>query len=274
MVVKETTLASTTLLTHPVPGDPAITRWNGRAQEWRGGLADGHRTSRDREMEPAIVPGEVHVWSVSLARGRGMASLDLDVLSAEERARTRSFRFERDRDRFVAAHVAVRTLLARYLHIPAGSIVFTCDGFGKPSALLPPGAPALRFNLSHSEDHALIAVTCGAEVGVDCECVRKDLAILDVADRFFAEEEIVQIRKKPQGERCAAFFRCWTRKEALIKGIGWGLSLPLDAFTVDVDTALAQQPLIVRGRCPVPSGWVVMDVPVMDGYAGAVAVCL
>lgn len=267
-------MAPTATHAHSKPGDTGVIRYDAFARERNGGFCNEQKTCRCREGDAAILPGEVHVWGVSLAQGRGMASLDPTVLSAEERERMRSFRFERDRDRFIAAHIAVRTILARYLHIPAGSIVFRCDGFGKPCALLPPGAPALRFNLSHSEDRALIAVTCGTEVGVDCERVRKDVAILEVADRFFAREEILQIRKKPPGERCAAFYRCWTRKEALIKGIGWGLSLPLDAFSVDVDTSFAQQPLIVRAPCQVPSGWAVMDVPIMDGYAGAVAILL
>lgn len=267
-------MAATTMLAHPAPADTGIARYDDPAHGMLGGVGCACRTGRDQEMDAVILEGEVHVWSVVLAQGRGIASLDAGVLSAGEWARAKSFRFDRDRDRFIASHVALRTILARYLRIPAGSIEFTSDGNGKPGALLPPGAPALRFNLSHSEDRALIAVAHGAEVGIDCERVRKDTAILEVADRFFAPEEILQIRRKPQGERCTAFYRCWTRKEALIKGIGWGLSLPLDAFAVDVDLSCAQRPLIVRDPCPVPPGWVVMDVPFTDGYAGAVAVLL
>jgi 4'-phosphopantetheinyl transferase len=144
--------------------------------------------------------------------------------------------------------------------------------YGKPEIVLPRDAPPVQFNLSHAGDLALVVVAFGAMVGVDCEAVHDDFEVLDVARKFFSRPEIEQIRNHPLHERCAAFTRCWTRKEALIKGIGTGLSYPLDAFSIDVDVEGAQSPRNEKAPLFWPPGWIVMNVPLRPGYQGAVAV--
>lgn len=220
----------------------------------------------------SLEPWEVHVWTLSLGGAGDAGPADRDVLSPDERERAAGFRYDTDRARFICAHASVRRLLARYTGLPPGSLRFVRNPYGKPELILTPGHTPLRFNLSHSGDVGLVAVSGCAAVGVDCERIREDPSILEVADRFFSDDEIRQLRAMEPGARCGGFYRCWTRKEALIKGIGTGLSFPLDAFAVDIGAAGPQVPLNLRAPFMVPAGWIILDVPLRAGYAGALAV--
>jgi 4'-phosphopantetheinyl transferase len=170
---------------------------------------------------------ELHVWRVELGAMREAAS-DA-VLSEMERHRARQFRFERDRRRYVAAHVALRRILAGYLEAAPASLQFSTTDHGKPELA---DGPDLRFNLSHSGDCALVAVTWGRRVGVDIEQHRDDLECMALARTFFSRQEIRELEQVCASERRRAFFDCWTRKEAYVKAVGLGLSHPLDAFSV------------------------------------------
>jgi 4'-phosphopantetheinyl transferase len=128
----------------------------------------------------------------------------------------------------------------------------------------------LRFNLSHSHEVALLAVTLDAELGVDVEHIRADFASEDVARRFFSRAEVEVFNALPKEEQVAAFFRCWTRKEAYIKAIGKGLSQALDAF--DVTLAPGMQAALLRAEEDDAERWLMRDVDVGEGYAGALAV--
>jgi 4'-phosphopantetheinyl transferase len=90
----------------------------------------------------------------------------------------------------------------------------------------------VRFNLSHSGDLALVAVTRRREIGVDVERLRRESDLLDVAEHYFAPRERATLRSLPEKDRCLGFFRCWTRKEAYLKARGDGLSMDLHSFTV------------------------------------------
>ena len=93
-------------------------------------------------------------------------------------------------------------------------------------------APALRFNLSHSNNLALFGFTRLGEIGVDIEYIRPDFNGDDVARRFFSPAEVACLSELPPVERYKAFFSCWTRKEAFVKARKLGLSLALDQFDV------------------------------------------
>ena len=90
----------------------------------------------------------------------------------------------------------------------------------------------MRFNISHSGGLAVFAFTLDCEVGVDVEEIRELKDLAEIAARFFCAEETAELMSLPADQRTAAFFRCWTRKEAYIKAIGDGLSAPLDGFAV------------------------------------------
>jgi 4'-phosphopantetheinyl transferase len=188
--------------------------------------------------------GEVHVWRVPLHK-----RADLDgVLTRDERARGARFRFEHDRTRWMAARAWLRVTLARYLDIPPGEIAFSGGERDKPSLAPRFDAEWLRFNLAHSGEVALIAVSARAEVGVDIELVpaegddrhvRDDRELLDIARRVLDVDVVRALESSPPHARAASFYRAWVRHEARGKCDGAGIQEPGEnravAHVVDID---------------------------------------
>jgi 4'-phosphopantetheinyl transferase len=218
-----------------------------------------------------LSPADVHVWQLALdVDPPTLAALER-TLSADERARADRFHFRRDRDRFVAARGTLRTLVARYLGLGPAELRFAYGPQGKPR-LAGDDDAELRFNLAHSEGVALLAVTRGRAVGVDVERVRPERATRDVAERFFARAEVTALRAYPPDEWAAAFFACWSRKEAYVKARGEGLSFPLDAFEVSVRPGERAVALRVPGDPAEARRWSLRELRVGPDHAAAIAV--
>ncbi len=118
----------------------------------------------------------------------------------------------------------------------------------------------------------LLAVAPGRAVGVDVEKIDHARSGEDVARRFFAPDEVARLDALPPAERVAAFFSCWTRKEAYIKARGDGLALPLASFSVSFGRGAApalKRSELGRGEA---ARWIFFDLPPLDGYASALAV--
>ena len=181
--------------------------------------------SRPGRMTPR--QHEVHVWSVDLDACSAMRHALLRSLSEDERVRAQRFHFERERHRFVAARGALRAILGQYLDVKAEELRFTYGPHGKP-ALEEDSAPErLRFNLTHSEGLALIAVTLGIDVGVDVESL-SSMQWEEIAERFLSAQEIAVLETFAGEERQHAFMACWTGKEAYVKARGESIAMLLD----------------------------------------------
>jgi len=212
-------------------------------------------------------PGEVQVWAVCLD-DLPEAALRIP-LSADERKRGGRFHFEHDRRRFVTARGLLRVLLGRYLDVDPAGVRFAHGPRGKPFLAEGDG---LRFNLSHSGGLALLAFARDRELGVDVEQERPLPEAEDIARRYFSAREVAQLRRLRADERAAAFFRCWTRKEAFIKATGDGLSRPLDAFDVTLGPGDPARLLHVRGEPETARRFWLEDLQPVAGFAGALAV--
>jgi 4'-phosphopantetheinyl transferase len=184
----------------------------------------------------ALAAGDVHVWAVPLAETASDAA-EQRVLSDDERKRADRFAVEPPRRRFVKSRAALRTILGRYLAVAAEDVALQYDGSGKPSLAGEFRASGLQFNLAHSGELALVAVTVDCPVGVDVEFRRPVRGRDEIARRYFAAAELAAVLAHDESQRTAAFFRCWTRKEAVLKAIGTGLGYPLSAFEVPIDGA-------------------------------------
>jgi 4'-phosphopantetheinyl transferase len=205
----------------------------------------------------------IDVWWIPLCRAAGDIPEPESVLSVEERRRAARFRFPEHALRFRVCHTAVRLVLGQYLGQPAETIELATDSAGKPRLA---GNSGLRFNLSHSGDVALLAVTSELEVGVDVEAIRLDLPVDDL-ERYFTVCERERLRLAGSGEiRAQAFFRYWTRKEAVLKADGSGLSGGLD----NLDISQCPENL-VRFPAGGEEWWRVEDLDVPPGYAAALA---
>ena len=205
-------------------------------------------------------PG-VHVWGATVAGLLPRLPALRNWLSGDERERAAAFHFESHRAAYIAAHGVLHDVVARYVGIDRAGITFATDGAGRPS--LAERAAGVDFNLSHAGDAVLVAVAAGQSVGVDVEEISSAPDTMALAERFFAREEIDEIRSSPEGR--AAFFGCWTKKEAVVKAIGRGLSIPLDSFVVG---AFAPRQ---RVRVADDGALTVVDLDLAAGYAGAVA---
>lgn len=169
----------------------------------------------------------IAVWSWSLEENPPSS----ETLSQDEKVRSRSFVASHHRRRFVAARARLRSLLGKHLDLAPEDVVFVQNEFGKPSVAQ---APSMNFSLSHSGDQALLAISDTLEVGADLEQVRT-LEHLDLARRYFHRAEIAAIESQPnRSEQLESFFRIWTLKEAVVKALGKGLSMPLDRFAVSI----------------------------------------
>jgi len=216
---------------------------------------------------------QVHVWRADLDQPPSQMDRFLRTLSADERARAGRFHFQKDREHFIAARGALRAILGLYLNRAPQCLSFCYGEHGKPALMLQPGEDPIRFNVSHSRGVALYAITCGREIGIDLECMRSDLEVEQLAERFFSYQEIATLRKLPASMRRSAFFRCWTRKEAYIKARGEGLSLPLDQFDVSLLPGEPAALLHTRPDSNEALRWSLQELtPGPSGYVAALAV--
>ena len=180
--------------------------------------------------EIALASGELHVWQTALDLPADQVQRARELLSPAEQERADRFHFDRDRRRFSVARSTLRLILSIYLQQPPDQIVFTHNPYGKPAISAP-----LHFNVTHAHELALFAVTAAAPVGIDVEYTGRHVADRDaLARRFFSAQEVEVYQALAEVERRAAFWCCWTRKEAYIKALGTGLSHPLDRFVVSL----------------------------------------
>jgi 4'-phosphopantetheinyl transferase len=208
----------------------------------------------------------IDVWVVPLTACTEEGG-DLDgVLSSDERARAAHFRFVRDAARFQCCHAAVRILLGRYLKQSASELLLTTAERGKPRLA---AESALRFNLAHSNDLAVIAFTTIGEVGVDVEAVAAGVSAESIAAAYFTSEEAALVRQPRAADaRARTFLQLWTRKEAIFKAAGSGLFSPLDS----IDVAQSKVASVRAGReSGIDSRWRVEDLQLGPEFIGAVS---
>ncbi|HVO61789.1 MAG TPA: 4'-phosphopantetheinyl transferase superfamily protein [Terriglobales bacterium] len=212
-------------------------------------------------------PGEVEIW-------RSPNDVESDsyerlrtLLVPEELARAAAFRLQRDRKQYVIGRGLLRMLLAGYLRLDPLAVRFQYTSYGKPQLLFPSKDCNIQFNIAHSGAIILFGFTLEHRIGVDIEQMRSDVEIDDISQRFFSASERQWISGLPPAQRSDAFFRCWTRKEAFLKGTGKGLSARLDSFDVISNPEEDCCSLETSDR----RKWLIRDLDVEPGYAAAVA---
>lgn len=216
---------------------------------------------------PAVGRGVVALWSVWLG-GDPDDQRVRAMLSGDELARASRFVFDLHRNRYLAGRLALRELLGRYLDRAPADVQFTYSPYGKPEL---PGQ-ALRFNVAHSDDLAVIGLTREDRLGVDVERIRALRDVDGLARTVFSRRELDVFHALPGASKSRAFFNAWTRKEAFVKAVGDGLSHPLDDFDVTLRPGEEARLLQVEGSPARAAAWSLFDVSPMDGWVGAVAV--
>jgi 4'-phosphopantetheinyl transferase len=194
------------------------------------------------------------------------------LLNQEELARAARFHFSRDHNRFVVARAALRVILGRYLKTNPAKIQFSYSAYGKPGLAGDHSESELQFNLGHSHEIAIYAFSHRRQLGIDIEHVRPEVAGEEIAERFFAAEEVATLREVPSRLRTEAFFNCWTRKEAYIKARGEGLTFPLADFAVSMTPGESARLLTVRDAPQEAARWFLRELNPGAGYMAALAV--
>ena len=212
----------------------------------------------------------IHVWAFSLEGAPPVLEQCRQYLSPSERQRADRFVFPRDRMHHTVAHGIMRHLLGAYCDAPPESLEFDISASGKPRLKARGGpADALQFNLSHSDDRAVLGVSDGRELGVDLEKIRSIEAV-EISRRFFFGSEREAIESAALDRRESTFYRYWVAKEAVLKAQGIGLGFPLDQFRVEFlpDGNTARIETLDPSR--LESAWTVRMLPCDPGWLGAV----
>jgi 4'-phosphopantetheinyl transferase len=200
---------------------------------------------------------EVDIWRVMLdQQPTDVVEILGAVLSADEVGRAAKFYFDRDRRRFVIARGILRMLLAPYAGVRPEELAFRYGPSGKPELASPAPGP-LFFNLAHSDDLALYAITRVGEVGVDVERTREVPDWEHIAALCFSPGEIERLRDVSDENRREEFFRAWTHQEAILKALGTGLG--------------STPPPLSRDQ-PGDAAFKVYDFHPAPGYAAALAI--
>jgi 4'-phosphopantetheinyl transferase len=206
---------------------------------------------------------DVHVWNVDL-------NLDIDrihqfsqTLTAQECQRAAKFINPLHGSRWTVARGYLRQILSQYLDCTPAEIVFSYGQQGKPAV----EGNELQFNLSHSGDRAVYAISAKYPVGVDLEFIHP-LPAADLVDRFFSVNEQAIFHSLPVEIQQAAFFHAWTQKEAYLKACGTGLNTPLDQIEVSIDPRTA--PAIFTA--PLTGIWQIEKLAISAEYAGSIVI--
>ncbi|MBN9230834.1 MAG: phosphopantetheine-protein transferase [Legionella sp. 40-6] len=200
----------------------------------------------------------IDLWQFSLTQELPDAA---QILNAEEQARVERFYFSKHQRRFATARTTLRIILSRYLNLPPHALEFSYNNHGKPKVL---NALRLQFNLSHTEDLAVLAVGKGFPLGVDIEKYSAR-PYAGIAKNLFSAQEYEDFVNTPPPLKPAVFFHIWSQKEAFIKACGLGLSYPTRDFTVP--TAIPTKQLV---KDPLHNmTWQLRSFMPAIGYSGA-----
>lgn len=216
---------------------------------------------------------EIHLWFAFAGDFADTDVLARGVLSPGETARLKRLGSAEGRRLFVMSRLLARTTLSLYWPRAPEEWRFVANPHGKP--LLDPrmGPIPLRFGLSHTAGLAVFAVVREGEIGVDAEAVRRPVKAHEVGRRFFSPEEAGRLRELPP-ERAADFFHYWTLKEACLKALGRGLSLPLRSVSFRLSEDFPRCIEFSGDGPPDPEVWRFALIEPAEGYVAAVSVRL
>jgi 4'-phosphopantetheinyl transferase len=221
---------------------------------------------------PALGAGELRLWSIPLDPSPQAVAALGKLLSPDEQERAARFRFDVHRRRYAVGRGALRRLLGRELGLPPEAVTFDYGPRGKPFLAARHAGSNLQFNLSNSEELALVGFLHGREVGVDVEFLKPMPDAEEIGERFFSIPEREVLKRVARAEKEIAFFNAWTRKEAYLKAVGEGLAVALDSFDVTLAPGEPARMLALNGDPQAAERWFYLHLDPQPRYVGAVAI--
>ncbi|MDB5808645.1 MAG: 4-phosphopantetheinyl transferase, HetI [Betaproteobacteria bacterium] len=207
------------------------------------------------------------MWLIPLTVDSGCRQQCESLLSHDECTRAARFYFERHQTRYSVARGILRVLLGNYLNISPAAVSLLLTEFGKPVLAAP--FSNVHFNLAHTGELAICAISRDYVPGVDIESAHRIVDHDALARRFFSEREFAWFKQISADQRHAAFLTCWTRKEAVAKAIGRGLHIPLDQ--IEVTVAPHEPPQLLSAPDCDPGDWTLCNVNAGDDFVAALA---
>jgi 4'-phosphopantetheinyl transferase len=211
-----------------------------------------------------LLLNDVHIWRINLNSSESQLQFFRETLSSDEIARAQRFYFPEHRQRFIAGRGTLRAILGQYLGIDPKQVEFEYQPRGKPLLAAKFADQGLLFNLSHSQDLALLGVSYQHQIGVDLEYIRTMSDLEGLAKRFFSSREYEYLRLFSPQEQQQIFFRYWTCKEAYLKATGDGL-VQLEEIEISLTPNQPSQ-LLVSGD------WNLRELTPAENFAAAVVV--
>jgi 4'-phosphopantetheinyl transferase len=224
-----------------------------------------------RRLECSNPQNEVHIWAVDLDSWKLPRNEAEQMLPKSERDKSEHFRFEIHRTRYIKGHYMLRTLLGRYLGVDFYDQEFHANLYGKPSLKNGKDTNPIYFNLSNSENICVCAFTHDGDVGVDVEKIHDLSDMGSIVERFFSPLEKKKFRSLPEHSRKKSFFKYWTRKEALLKAMGMGLSFPLNKVDVLSKQEESSEVFIKTNELDAETEWTLRDINIVEGFASSLA---
>ena len=215
---------------------------------------------------PHLAAGEIHVWWADLDVASPRREQLSGYLSAPERQRAGRLRRAHHHRRYVAGRGLLRELIGGYLDADPAGHRFKLGPLGKPS-LSAPGAAELCFNFSDSVNRGLFAFAWERELGVDLECLDREVNHERISARKFTVGEHRALMALPAGSRRDAFLACWTRKEGYGKAKGVGIRYPLNSVSLCEDCV---DPHLELAGSPPDGAWRLTQIYPTSRYVGSV----
>ncbi|MBS1518085.1 MAG: 4'-phosphopantetheinyl transferase superfamily protein [Bacteroidetes bacterium] len=210
---------------------------------------------------------DVHIYRINIPdHTDSIASLN-ELLSADEFSKAQRYKFPVDKQNYIICRGNLRKILSEYTNEAPQKIRFEYSDKGKPFLK----NSEIFFNLSHSGERCVIAVSRAENLGIDIERIREVKDLLNISAKYFSETEFDLIKKSPPKIRTELFFRIWTLKEAFIKATGEGLSYPLKGFSVLLNAGDSHS-VNIRNRAEENDLWSLFSLECNEYYLSSLAI--
>ncbi len=226
---------------------------------------------KQTDPELKLSPDCIDIWKVNLKKEDRNIFLHAQYLSSEEHARAEKYVNGKKSREFIITRSVLRNVLGHVLSVNPKHLLFDYTNVGMPVLPTRSGHPEICFNVSHSYDIALIAISIEQAVGIDIEKIRDDIDYEAMSKRFFSDNEYHNIMKYEGKERTHAFFATWTRKEAIVKAMGTGIASGLKSFDVSVDPSAPAALMETRWDDDLNSTWILNTIDADDDYFACLA---
>lgn len=225
-----------------------------------------HRRVQGLPLSLKLPRSGIHLWSAHTDPEQDPAINISTLLSLDEQARAERYIVEKARRQFVEVRGLLRILLGAYLNQDPASLEFIYSANGKPSLSVSSGGDSIQFNISHSQAQVLYAFSADQAIGVDIEGINPLIRYIDLAHRICTPNEQRVFDQLPPSRQVQAFYKIWTRKEALVKLGGDRLYEKLSILEVPAYPTAGSYWIPAEDR----QIWL-QDLELVEGFTGAIA---